>query len=322
MSGRNLLSAYTESSRQNTGIRERAFHSITVLGTLIILGIAVVIFYGLFANSIPAIQHFGIGFLWSTQWDPVHHKFGALPFIGGTLLTSAMALLIALPVSLGISIFLTQYAPVWLRQPLTFVVELLAAIPSVVYGLWGLFVIAPILANTVNPAIAASPLGLLPFFGDSPASSYTLFTASVVLAIMITPIITSFSREALLQVPKDQRDTALALGLTEWEVTSGVVVPYARAGIFSAAILGLGRALGETMAVTMLVGNTVQFTLDYFKPGYTMSSLLANEFNQTEAVLHSASLYEIGLILFVMSFVVNAIARVLLERLSHQGVGT
>jgi len=297
---------------------EAAFKLGTGLAALLIAGVVLAILASLFVNALPAIERFGYHFLVSDVWDPTHERFGALAFVGGTLLTSAMALLLAIPVSLGIAVLLTQYVSGRPREVLVFVVELLAAVPSVVYGLWGLFVLAPILANTVDPAIANSPLGWLPIFGE-PSLSYNLFTASLVLAVMVTPIITSFSRESLLQVPRDQRDAGMALGLTRWEVVRGVVLPYARAGIFSAAILGLGRALGETMAVTMLIGNTPQLVFDFFKPGATMSSLLANEFNQSASAIHTASLFEIGLLLFLLSFVVNSLARVVIHQLSHRG---
>jgi len=296
------------------------FRVVTTVAALLIATAVFVILGTLFIQALPAIERFGVSFLFSSAWNPAKEQFGALPFISGTLLTSAMALLLAIPVSIGIAVLLTQYVTGRLKELLIFVVELLAAVPSVIYGLWGLFVLAPILQTTVNPAIAASPLGLLPIFGEA-SLSYNLFTASLVLAIMVIPIITSFSRESIARVPTDQRDAGIALGLTRWEVIRGIVIPYARAGIVSAVILGLGRAIGETMAVTMLVGNTPQAVVDFFQPGSTMSALLANEFNQSASAIHTASLFEIGFILFFLSFVVNSIARVVISRISHEGSG-
>jgi phosphate transport system permease protein len=245
-------------------------------------------------------------------------SFGALPFIAGTLLTSTLALLIAVPVSLGIAILLSEYAPAWLRDPLSFLVELLAAIPSVVYGLWGLFVLAPFMRDTVNPAIEASPLGQLPFFG-SPGLGLSMLTASVVLAIMVVPIVAAISREVLLAVPGSQREAALALGLTRWEAVRHAVLSYGRAGIFGAAILGLGRALGETMAVTMLIGNQPRLTFDFFEAGYSMSAVIANEFAEAVTPVHVSSLVAVGLLLFLLSFIVNMGARLLVRRIKHAG---
>lgn len=285
-----------------------------------ILLLAGVILWELWSGAQLALDEFGVGFLTSSEWDPVADHFGAWPFVVGTLLTSAVALLIALPVSLGIAILLSEYAPGWLRDPLSFLVELLAAIPSVVYGLWGLFVLAPVMRDVVIPGIETSPLGALPLFGD-PLLGLSMLTASVVLAIMVIPIVAAISREVLLAVPVQQREAALALGMTRWEAVRHVTLAYGRAGIFGAAILGLGRALGETMAVTMLIGNRVEVSLDLFQPGYTMSAVIANEFAEAVTKIHVSALVLVGLVLFVMSLAVNVGARALVRKMKHSGGG-
>jgi phosphate transport system permease protein len=285
-----------------------------------LLLLALVILLELWDGAQPALRAFGFSFLTGSDWDPVLESYGALPFIVGTLLTSALALLIAVPVSIGIAVLLAEYAPSWLRDPLSFLVELLAAIPSVVYGLWGLFVLAPVVRDVFAPAIESSPLGLLPFFG-SPALGLSMLTASVVLAIMVIPIVASISREVLLAVPVSQREAALALGLTRWEAVRHAVLGYGRAGIFGAAILGLGRALGETMAVTMLIGNQPRLTFDYFEPAYTMSAVIANEFAEAVTPMHVSALVAVGLVLFLLSLVVNVGARLLVRRMKHAGGG-
>ncbi|MGA9403243.1 phosphate ABC transporter permease subunit PstC [Haladaptatus sp.] len=297
---------------------DSAFRTLTLLAGLVIVGIIVVILGSLLLRAMPSIEQFGVGFLTSASWNSTKEQFGALPFISGTVLTSFMALILGAPVSIGIAVLLTQYTKGIVRETFVFLVELVAAIPSVIYGLWGLLFFAPIVDKYVIPAINATPLGVLPIFGQQ-SYSYNMLLASLVLALMITPIIASFSRESLIRVPTDQRDAGIALGLTRWEVITGVVLPYARTGIISAIILGLGRAIGETMAVTMLIGNKYQVTADFFSPGATMSSLLANEFNQSPSVLHNSALFEVGLVLFLVAFVVNSFARLAITRLSHEG---
>jgi phosphate transport system permease protein len=284
----------------------------------LVVALVLLIIYELWVGSSEVWTEWGLSFLTRTEWNPVRGEFGALPFIVGTLLTSLMALAIALPISLGIAILLTEYAPRLVRDPLIFLVELLAAIPSVVLGLWGIFVLAPLMQARVMPAIAASPLGWLPIFGE-PGPGYTLFTASIILAIMIIPIIASLSREVLLAVPRDQKEAALALGATRWEAMRHVVLSYGRAGIFSAAVLGLGRALGETMAATMTIGNKLGLTYDYFQPGYSMAAIIANELREAATEIHVSALVAIGLVLFVLSFVLNTIGRLILHRLQAGG---
>ncbi|MEX2531128.1 MAG: phosphate ABC transporter permease subunit PstC [Gemmatimonadota bacterium] len=291
----------------------------TAGAAVLVVGMAAIIAFQLWTGSRLAWEEWGLAFITRTEWDPVQGEFGALPFIVGTLLTSGMALLIALPVSLGIAILLTEYAPRALRDPLIFVVELLAAVPSVVFGLWGIFVLAPLVQRHVMPWVAATPLGLLPFFGE-PGPGYTLFTASLILSIMIIPIIASLSREVLMAVPRDQKEGALALGATRWEATRHVVLAYGRAGIFSAAVLGLGRALGETMATTMTIGNSLGLNFDFFSPGNSMTAIIANELREAAAEIHVSSLVAIGLILFLMSFILNTVGRLLILQ-THKGVG-
>jgi phosphate transport system permease protein len=294
--------------------RQRWFRYLTGLCAAIVVALIGIVLYELWDGSRETWQTWGLSFLGRTEWNPVRGEFGALPFILGTLLTSIMALALALPVSLGIAILLTEYAPRAIRDPLIFVVELLAAVPSVVFGLWGIFVLAPLMQRHIMPAIAATPLGRLPLFGE-PGPGYTLFTASVILAIMIVPIIASLSREVLLAVPRDQKEAALALGSTRWEAMRHVVLAYGRAGLFSAAILGLGRALGETMATTMTIGNKLGLSFDYFQPGYSMTAIIANELREAATEIHVSALVAIGLVLFLLSFVLNTIARVLVLRL-------
>ncbi len=285
-----------------------------------VLALAAVIVWQLWIGSRGAWSEFGLGFITDTAWNPVRGEFGALPFIAGTLLTSGMALLIAFPISIGIAILLSEYLPGPLREPLIFLVELLAAIPSVVYGLWGIFVLAPLMQAHVIPFLAASPLGWLPMFGEA-GPGYTMFTASVILAIMIIPIIASLSREVFLAVPKDQKEAALALGLTRWEAVRNVSLAYGLPGIFSAGILGLARAMGETMAVTMTIGNRVALTADYFQPAYTMTAIIANEFLEAATELHVSALVAVGLVLFGLSFVVNVLGRLLIMRSLRRAEG-
>jgi len=270
----------------------------------------------------PALRTFGFGFLTTSAWDPVQGRFGAAPAIFGTVVTSFVALVIATPLAVGVAIFLSEYAPRWLRQPVGFLVDLLAAIPSVVYGLWGIFVLVPLLRQHVMPFLRDTlHLGVLPFF-RGPAYGPSTLAASLILAIMVLPFISSVSREVLLAVPRSQREAALALGATRWETIQKAVVPYARSGIIGGIILGLGRALGETMAVTMLIGNTHTISASLFAPGYTMASLIANEFSEASGDLHLSALMAVGLVLLVITLIVNGIARWLVWRMGQRaGVG-
>jgi phosphate transport system permease protein len=269
----------------------------------------------LVVSSGPALRRFGLSFLWKSTWDPVAEVYGAGPMIFGTLVSSLVALLIAVPLSLGVAIFLTEFAPKWARRPVAFLVELLAAVPSVVYGLWGIFVLIPFLRQAAVPPLRAL-LGWTPFFSGVFYGN-SMLAGGVILAIMIVPYIAAVSREVLLAVPGSQREAALALGATRWEAVWSAVLPYGRAGIIGAIMLGLGRALGETMAVTMLIGNRHDISLSLLQPGYTMAAALANEFTEATTGLYLSALVEVGLILFVITIAVNALARLLVWRVAR-----
>ena len=269
----------------------------------------------LLVSAWPSIRQFGVHFLWSSVWDPVAGVFGAAPMIFGTLASSLLALMIAVPLALGVAIYLTEFAPSWLRQPVAFLVELLAAIPSVVYGLWGIFVLIPFLRSHVVPPLRAV-LGWTPFFSGVFYGN-SLLAGAIILAIMIVPYIAAVSREILLAVPGTQREAALAMGATRWEAVWTAVVPYGRAGLMGAVILGLGRALGETMAVTMLIGNRHDIGLSVLQPAYTMAAAIANEFSEATTSLYLSALFEVGLLLFVITVLVNALARLLIWRVAR-----
>jgi len=269
----------------------------------------------LIVSAWPSITRFGFHFLWSSVWDPVAGVFGAAPMIFGTLASSVLALLIAVPLALGVAIYLTEFAPKWLRPPVAFLVELLAAIPSVVYGLWGIFVLIPFLRGYVVPPLRAV-LGWTPFFSGVFYGN-SLLAGAIILAIMIVPYIAAVSREVLLAVPGTQREAALGMGATRWEAVWTVVVPYGRAGLMGAVILGLGRALGETMAVTMLIGNRHDIGLSVLQPAYTMAAAIANEFSEATTSLYLSALFEVGLLLFVITVLVNAAARLLIWRVAR-----
>jgi phosphate transport system permease protein len=265
----------------------------------------------------PAFREFGLGFLSSSTWDPVRGVFGAAPAIYGTIVSSIVALIIATPLALGVAIFLSEFAPPRLRQPVAFLVDLLAAIPSVVYGLWGIFVLLPVLREHVMPFLRDTlHLGGTPLF-SGPAYGPSMLAAGIILAIMVLPYISSVSREVLLAVPRSQREAALALGATRWEAIRGAVLPYAKSGILGGIILGLGRALGETMAVTMLIGNTHIISSSLLAPGYTMASLIANEFAEATGDLHLSALMAVGFALFTLTLIVNALARWLVWRVTR-----
>src|SRR5436190_2717780 len=252
---------------------------------LVILGVLLV-------DALPALKRFGPSFIWTSTWDPVAEVYGAAPMIFGTLASSFLALLIAVPLALSVAIFLTEFSPRWLRQPVGFVIELLAAIPSVVYGTWGIFVLIPFLRAHVVPPLKAV-LGWTPFF-HGVFYGNSLLAGGIILAIMIVPYIAAVSREVLLAVPGSQREAALGLGATRWEAVWSAVLPYGRAGIVGAVMLGLGRALGETMAVTMVIGNRHDVSASLLQPGYTMAAALANEFSEATTGMYLAALFEVG----------------------------
>jgi phosphate transport system permease protein len=258
-----------------------------------------------------SIARFGIGFISGGAWDPNREIFGALPFIFGTLLTSGIAILIGVPISVGIAIYMSELAPPWIREPLSFVVELLAAVPSVIYGLWAMYALRPVMVRTIEP-VFVSLLGWTPLFHGEPIG-LDKFTAGVILAIMIIPTVASVSKEAMRAVPDSQREAALSLGATRYETTKIAVLSYARSGIFGASILGLGRAVGETMAVTMTIGNANRISWSLLDPGQTMASLIASNWGEAQGLQLSA-LIEIGVVLFIMALIVNVFARLMVGR--------
>src|SRR5262252_4002291 len=274
-----------------------------------VIALAAALAISLAWKSWPAMHSFGWRFLVTSTWDPVAGSFGALPFIYGTLVSSAVALLIAVPLSIGAAIYLAELAPFWIRPPIAFLIEMLAAVPSVVYGLWAIFVLVPWLRTWVQPGLGRW-LGFLPLF-QGPPYGVGMLAAGLILSIMIVPYITSVSREVLLAVPNAQREAALGLGATRWEATRLAVLRYGRSGLVGAVLLGLHRALGATMAVTMVIGNRPEVAISLFAPGYTMASVIANEFAEATSDLYLAALIEIGLLLFVLTIVVNALARLL-----------
>ena len=291
---------------------------LAALAVPVVLGFLV---YELWSGARLAIHQFGLDFIITSNWDPVAEEFGAFPLIFGTLLSSLIALVIAVPLSLGVAIYLTEFAPKGLRQPLAFLIGLLAAIPSVVYGLWGIFVLIPALRTTAFPLLRKL-LGFLPLF-QGPIYGPSMLAAGIILAIMIMPYVMSVSREVLLAVPGTQREAALALGATRWEAVITAVVPYARSGIIGAVILGLGRALGETMAVTMLIGNRHEVAASLFAPGYTMAAAIANEFSEAVGDMHLSALAYVAFLLFVVTVLVNAGARLLIWRVARgSGAGS
>ncbi len=290
-------------------VPDRIFELIMLGCGLAVLGLLGLIVYELVMRSALSWHAFGFKFFSGSDWDPVNEQFGALPFVYGTLVSSLLALIIAVPLSVGVAVFTTEMCPPVLRGPLSFFVELLAAIPSVIYGLWAIFVLIPILSHYVQPFLART-LGWTGFF-EGPSFGYSMLAAGIILAIMIVPIISSITREVLMVVPQHQREAALALGATRWEMIRIGVLRNARAGIMGGIILGLGRALGETMAVTMVIGNRPQIVKSLFAPGYTMASVLANEFSEATGNVYLSALIEIGLALFLVTIVVNALARLL-----------
>jgi phosphate transport system permease protein len=301
------------------------WQGLLVLISILVLMLILAIGWMLWQTSTDARAAFGWGFLMPTadaSWDPVNDQFQAWPFIYGTLLTSLVAILLAVPVSLGIAIFLAELCPAWLRTPLNWLVELLAAIPSVVYGLWGLFIFLPMVVAPIGIWLA-STLGQVPvvgamFTGPIPLSGASRLGAAMILTIMIIPTIAAVSRDVLLAIPLAQREAALALGSTQWETIWQVLLPYGISGILGAVILGLGRALGETMAVTMVIGNSIESSASLLRPGYTMASIIANEFAEAVTKLHSQALVEVGLILFVMTLLLNMLARFLVWRVASK----
>ena len=296
------------------------FHKLTLSFALtvflVLAGILVALLYG----AMPALREFGPGFITTIEWDPVNDRYGALIAIVGTLLTSFIALAIAFPVSFGIALFLTEICPTWLRRPMGTAVELLAGIPSIIYGMWGLFVFAPIFSDYVQPLLHAT-LGRVPGIGQffsGPMMGIGILTAGVILAVMIIPFIASVMRDVFETVPTVLKESAYALGCTKWEVVRKIVLPYTRSGVVGGVMLGLGRALGETMAVTFVIGNANKLSWSLFAAGNSIASALANEFAEADTKLHVASLFALGLILFVITFIVLFGAKLMLSRMARK----
>lgn len=294
------------------------FRGTTLIMAILLFASVLGILLSLIIGAYPSLQKFGFGFLFSSTWNPVTEEFGALVAVFGTLVTSAIALIIAVPVSFGIALFITQLAPEWLKRPIGTAIELLAAIPSIIYGMWGLFVFAPLFADHVQPWVSEH-LGSWPLVGQlfmGPPMGIGMFTAGLILAIMVIPFIAAVMRDVFEIVPSVLKESAYGLGATTWEVVWNVVLPYTRVGVVGGIMLGLGRALGETMAVTFVIGNAQRLSPSLFMPGSTISSTLANEFTEAVGELYTSSLIELGLILFLITFIVLALARLLLMRLA------
>jgi phosphate transport system permease protein len=295
----------------------RATTGFFAFGVLILLGAVIV---ALIIGATPALSHFGFSFLTSTHWNPVTEEFGALVPIYGTLMTSLIAMAVGVPISFGIAIFLTELCPAWLKRPIGTCIELLAGIPSIIYGIWGLFVFAPFLQSTVQPALI-NTLGEIPFIGalfGGPPLGIGILTAGLILAIMVLPFITSIMRDVFETVPPVLRESSYALGATTWEVIWNIVLPYTRVGVVGGVMLGLGRALGETMAVTFVIGNAHRISTSILAPGTTISAALANEFTEAVGDLYVSSLIALGLLLFAITFIVLALAKLMLLKLQKQ----
>lgn len=298
------------------------FHKITFSFALLVLLVLAGIMASLVVGAWPAFEHFGPGFITRIEWDPVNDEYGALIAIAGTLITSFIALLIAFPISFGIALFLTEICPNWLKRPLGTSIELLAGVPSIIYGMWGLFVFAPLFADHVQPLLQ-NTLGNIPVVGElfqGPMMGLGLLTGGIILSIMIIPFIASVMRDVFETCPAVLKESAYALGCTKWEVVSKIVLPYTRIGVVGGVMLGLGRALGETMAITFVIGNAHKLSWSLFAAGNSIASTLANEFAEAESKLHLASLTSLGLILFLITFIVLAAAKFMLLRMS-QGEG-
>lgn len=312
----------TRSVTQRLGLGNRRlsdvlFRGLTLLLVLVVVAIFVAIVWILVSNSMPTIQTFGFSFLTNQAFDPVHNIFGVGPAIYGTLVTSAIAIIFAVPIGVGTAIFLVDFCPRPLRQPLAFVVELLAAVPSVIFGLFGFLLLAPWMQSAVEPWLQRV-LGFLPIFQGT-FHGLSLLTAGVILIIMVLPLITSVSREVILTTPIAQREALLALGATRWEVIRNAVLPYARVGITGGVILALGRALGETMAVTMVVGNeATSISPHLFDTGYTLSSVIANQFGEATPGLFFSAVIEAGLLVFIITLLANVLARLMIYRMGHR----
>jgi len=296
--------------------QDMAFHQVTLVFAFIVLAALVGILVSLAYEASPAFRQFGLGFLWSNVWSVPDDEFGALIAIYGTVVTSVIALLIAVPVSFGIALFLTETCPLWLRRPLGTAIELLAGVPSIVYGIWGLFIFAPLFSEHVQPYLQAT-FGNIPVIGgwfSGPPIGVGILTAGIVLSLMVIPFVASVMRDVFETVPDVLKESAYGVGCTTWEVVRNIVLPYTRVGVIGGIMLGLGRALGETMAVTFVIGNANRIGGGLFSPGNSIASTLANEFGEADPGLHIASLFALGLVLFIITFIVLAISRWLIRR--------
>ena len=308
------------STGRHGALGDAVFRSLTLLFALLVLVVLGGVILSLVSGALPALEHFGLRFLVTEAWNPVTEKFGALAPVYGTLVTSAIAMLIGIPVAFGVALFITELCPNWLKRPLSTMIELLAAIPSIIYGIWGLFVLAPFVQEHIEPALIGT-LGAIPGIGmlfEGPPLGIGVLTAGFILAIMVLPFISSVMRDVFETVPTVLRESTYALGATTTEVVWRVVLPYTRIGVFGGLLLGLGRALGETMAVTFVIGNSHHIHASILQPGTTISAALANEFTEAVGDLYLSSLIALGLILFVITFIVLALAKLLLIRLERQ----
>jgi phosphate transport system permease protein len=304
-------------SRYSKNIGDFIFEKLTLLFAVSVFLLVLLMGYEMYIGSKISIQKFGFSFLFNSMWDPVQEIYGALPIIFGTVVSSILSLLIAIPLSIGVAIFLAEVAPSWLEKPTSFLVELLAGIPSVIYGLWGIFVLVPWLRNDFEPWLSDN-FGYLPFFRGVPYG-FGMLAAVLILTIMLLPIISSISRDVLKAVPRSQREAALALGATKWQSTI-IVLKDAKSGILGASMLGLGRAIGETMAVTMVIGNRSLISTSIFDPSYTMASVIANEFTEATSQMYMSALIQIALVLFIITIIINAFARLLVWSISRKWV--
>jgi len=314
------LIAREASTGRHGAFADVVFRSLTLLFALLVLVVLGGVILSLVSGALPALEHFGLRFLVTEAWNPVTEKFGALAPVYGTLVTSAIAMLIGIPVAFGVALFITELCPNWLKRPLSTMIELLAAIPSIIYGIWGLFVLAPFVQEHIEPALIGT-LGAIPGIGmlfEGPPLGIGVLTAGFILAIMVLPFISSVMRDVFETVPTVLRESTYALGATTTEVVWRVVLPYTRIGVFGGILLGLGRALGETMAVTFVIGNSHHIHASILQPGTTISAALANEFTEAVGDLYLSSLIALGLILFVITFIVLALAKLLLIRLERQ----
>jgi len=310
---------------RNNALMDAIFRNLTRFFAFMVFSLLAAIIVSLAIGAMPSLREFGMPFLWTEEWDPVQEKFGALTPIVGTLVTSAIALLVAIPVSFGIAIFLTELSPVWLRRPLGTAIEMLAAIPSIIYGMWGLFIFAPLFQTHVQPFLKAT-IGQIPGVGllfSGPPIGIGMLTAGIILAVMVIPFIAAVMRDVFELVPPLLKESAYGLGSTTWEVVWRVVLPFTKVGVIGGVMLGLGRALGETMAVTFVIGNAHRLNASLFAPGNSIASALANEFNEAVGTLYTAALIELGLILFLITTVVLALSKLLLMQLAkREGVST